>query len=109
MLSVTEWVEAIAQHEQELLEKAAFTNPTTFGMATMRQQHAQVTIPANCPTSNQRKQNSGDARSNECTKPLGPTVQSQKPIPLAEITCHACGKTGHYCGLKECLKMPSSA
>jgi hypothetical protein len=33
--SVTEWVEAIAQRERELLEKAAFdnayTNPTRFG------------------------------------------------------------------------------
>jgi hypothetical protein len=38
--SVAEWVEAIARHEQELLKKAAFddafTNPTRFGMATMR-------------------------------------------------------------------------
>jgi hypothetical protein len=39
-LSVAEWVEAIAQRERELLEKAAFddafTNPTRFGMATTR-------------------------------------------------------------------------
>jgi hypothetical protein len=36
-------------------------------------------------------------------------VEPQKPIPLAEITCHACGKTGHYRGSKECPKTPSSA
>jgi hypothetical protein len=40
MLSVAEWVEAIAWCERELLEKAAFddtfTNPTRFGMATTR-------------------------------------------------------------------------
>jgi hypothetical protein len=47
--------------------------------------------------------------SNERAKPLGPTVQTRKPIPLAEITCHVCSKTGHYHGSKECLKTPSSA
>jgi hypothetical protein len=66
-------------------------------------------MTANRPTSDQSKQNSGDARSNERAKPLGPTVQPQKPILLAEITCHACGKTGHYCGSKECPKTPLSA
>jgi hypothetical protein len=66
-------------------------------------------MTANCPTSDQSKPNSGDAQSNECAKPLGPTVQTRKPIPLAEITCHVCGKTGHYCGSKECPKTPSSA
>jgi hypothetical protein len=109
MSSVTEWVEAIAWHE---FEKATFndtfTNPTRFGMATMRQP-TWVTIPANCPTSNQSKQNSSDAQSNKHAKPLGPMVQPWKPIPLAEITCHACSKKGHYHGSKECLKTPSSA
>jgi hypothetical protein len=45
-LSVAEWVEAIARHERELLEKAAFndtfTNPTRFGTATTRRQPARV-------------------------------------------------------------------
>jgi hypothetical protein len=113
MSSVAEWVKAIARRERELLEKAAFdntfTNPTRFGTATTRQQPAQVTTTANHPTSDQSKPNFGDAWSNEHTKPLGPTVQPQKPIPLAEITCHTCGKTGHYHGLKECPKTPSSA
>jgi hypothetical protein len=35
-------------------------------------------------------------QSNECAKSLGPTVQPQKPILLAEITCHTCSKKGHY-------------
>jgi hypothetical protein len=77
--SVAEWVEAIAWCERELLKKAAFdnafTNPTRFGMATMRQQPAQVTTTANRLTSDQSKQNSGDAQSNKHTKPLGPMVQ----------------------------------
>jgi hypothetical protein len=60
----------------------------------------------NHPTS---KPNFGDVRSNKHAKPLGPTVQTQKPIPLAEITCHTCGKMGHYCGSKECPKTPLSA
>jgi hypothetical protein len=111
--SVAEWVEAIAWREQELLEKAAFddtfTNPTRFGTATTRRQPARVTMTANRPTSDQSKPNFGDARSNERAKPLGPMVQPRKPILLAEITCHACGKTGHYCGSKECPKTPSSA
>jgi hypothetical protein len=103
--SVTEWVEAIAQHKRELLKKAAFndifTNPTRFGMAIMRWQPAWVTTTANRPTSNQSKQNPGDAWSNEHTKPLGLTVQPQKPILLAEITCHTCSKMGHYHGSKK--------
>jgi hypothetical protein len=111
--SVAEWVEAIARRERELLEKAAFddayTNPTRFGTATTRQQPAQVTAAANHPTSNQHKQTPSDARSNERTKPTGLTVQPRQPIVLAKVTCHACGKKGHYCGSKECPKTPSSA
>jgi hypothetical protein len=112
-LSVAEWVEAIARWERELLKKAAFddayTNPTRFGTATMRRQPAWVTVAANRPTSDQHKQSSSDVWSNECAKPTGPTVQPCQPIVLAEVTCHACGKKGHYCGLKECLKTPSLA
>jgi hypothetical protein len=70
--SVAKWVKAIAQHERELLEGAAFndtfTNPTRFGTATMRRQPARVTMTANRPTSDQTKPNSGDVQSNERAK-----------------------------------------
>jgi hypothetical protein len=36
-------------------------------------------------------------------------VQPCQRIALAEVTCHACEKKGHYCGSKECPKTPSSA
>jgi hypothetical protein len=68
-----------------------------------------VTVAANRPTSDQHKQTPSDAQSNKRTKPTGPTVQPRQPIALAEVTCHACGKKGHYCGSKECPKTPSSA
>ena len=35
---------------------------------------------------------------------LGPKIPSKQKVLLAEITCHACGKKGHYHGLKECPK-----
>jgi hypothetical protein len=68
-----------------------------------------VTVATNRPTSNQHKQTPSDARSNEHAKPTRPTVQPHQPIALAEVTCHVCGKKGHYCGSKECPKTPSSA
>jgi hypothetical protein len=68
-----------------------------------------VTVAADCPTSNQHKQTPSDAWSNKHAKPTGLTVQPRQPIALAEVTCHACGKKGHYRGSKECLKTPSSA
>jgi hypothetical protein len=68
-----------------------------------------VTVATNRPTSDQHKQTPSDARSNERAKPTRPTVQPHQPIALAEVTCHVCGKKGHYHGLKECPKTPSSA
>jgi hypothetical protein len=59
-----------------------------------------VTAAASCPTSDQDKQTPSDVRS---------TVQPHQPIALAEVTCHACGEKGHYCGSKECPKTPSLA
>jgi hypothetical protein len=68
-----------------------------------------VTVATNHPTSDQHKQTPSNARSNKHAKPTGPTVQPDQPIVLAEVTCHACGKKGHYHGSKECPKTPSSA
>jgi hypothetical protein len=78
-------------------------------MATTRRQPAQVTVAANRPTSDQHKQTPSDARSNKHAKPTGLIVQPRQPIALAEVTCHACGKKGHYRGSKECPKTSSSA
>jgi hypothetical protein len=75
----------------------------------MRQQPARVTVAANRPTSDQHKQTSSDVWSNKHAKPPGPTVQPCQPILLAEVTCHVCGKKGHYRGSKECPKTLSSA
>jgi hypothetical protein len=68
-----------------------------------------VTAATSRPTSDQHKQTPSDVRSNEHAKPTGLIVQPRQPIVLAEVTCHACGKKGHYRGSKECPKTPSSA
>ena len=39
----------------------------------------------------------------------GPKIPSKQKVLLAEITCHACGEKGHYCGSKECPKTLTSA
>ena len=39
----------------------------------------------------------------------GPKIPSKQKVLLAEITCHACGGKGHYCGSKECPKTLTSA
>ena len=43
-------------------------------------------------------------RSNDRTRQSGPKIPSKQKVLLAEITCHACGKKGHYCGSEECPK-----
>ena len=39
----------------------------------------------------------------------GPKIPLKQKVPLAEITCHTCGKKGHYCGSKECPQTLTSA
>ena len=39
----------------------------------------------------------------------GPKIPTKQKVLLAEITCHTCGKKGHYRGSKECPKTLTSA
>ena len=61
----------------------------TTGRQTSDQQNTHATLPT---------------RSNDCATQLGPKIPSKQKVLLAEITCHACGKKGHYRGSKECPK-----
>jgi hypothetical protein len=53
--------------------------------------------------------NTATPQTSERGIPTGPPIPAKQKIPLAEITCHACGQRGHYKGSRECPKTPSSA
>src|SRR3984885_15273700 len=110
--SVAEWVEAIARRERELLEKSAFDdnhmNPKRFMSSSSRLTATRATATPPRAANGQRNYQT-PARSNDRAPPSGPKVPTKQTVPLAEITCHACGKKGHYRGSKECPKTPTSA
>ena len=108
MSTVAEWVEAVEIREREILEKEAYNNNN----ATMKRQTsiAAKAIPARrsaAPTKGPARI-SQTTHSNECAVPTGPRVKPKQKVPLSEITCHACGKKGHYHGSRECKKTPTS-
>ena len=112
--SVIEWVEAISKRERELLEKAAFYDhpPTAkrFVASTSRTTAPKKAVPTGRSTSDRQNTNATlPTRSNDRARQSGPKIPSKQKVPLAEITCHACGKKGHYRGSKECPKTLTSA
>jgi len=112
--SVAEWVEAIARRERELLEKSAFEdnhmNPKRFMINSSRSTATRATAtPYRAANDQKTSRITTPARSNDRAPPTGPKVPTKQTVPLSEITCHACGKKGHYRGSKECPKTPTSA
>ena len=112
--SVAEWVEATARRERELLEKAAFEdnhmNLKRFAPGNARFAAARATAAPRRTNDDQKSSRlPNEARNNNRASPSGPKVPTKQMIPLSEITCHACGKKGHYRGSRECPKTPSSA
>ena len=65
----------------------------TSGHPTSDRQNTHTTLPT---------------RSNDRARLSGPEILTKQKVPLAEITCHVCGKKGHYRGSKECPKTLTS-
>jgi hypothetical protein len=107
--TVVEWVEAIETRERELLEKEAYNG----NLSTTRR------ITPSATRTNTSKGTSathkGPSKTGTTTRPydrrtpMGPKLPTKQRVPLEDITCHACGKKGHYRGSKECEKTLSSA
>ena len=134
--SVVEWVDAIERRERELLEREAYnvivstTKGTTLGSTRNRDTYgassARTTTKATTravgttrtylPSGAKSQAESGTTpttsttnRSSDRRVPTGNFVPTKQRVPLADITCHACGQKGHYRGSKECPNTPSSA
>ena len=110
--TVVEWVKAIEDRELELRERAAYDEATTVTKKPpiAAAQTNNVRAKMNRPRSS--SQAKPVARMSDRATPLGTRLPSKQTVPLAEITCHACGKKGHYKGSQECphmVKPPSSA
>ena len=134
--TVVEWVDAIKRREHELLEKEAYyasvaaakrspsgtncnqttytaTNAHMFIKPAMRNANtARTSNPSMTKSpavSSSMPKTTATLQPPDCGVPTGPQVPKRQKVPLADITCHACGKKGHYKGSRECPKTPSSA
>jgi len=134
--TVVEWVNAVERRERELLEREAYnasvpaakkpaTGPsrsqstyTANNARTFNKPTARVAITARASGTNAtRPQAVGNTTPKTSTTPrpqdhgtsTGQRVPERQRVPLADITCHACGNKGHYKGSRECPKTPSSA
>ena len=117
--SVAEWVDAIDLRERELLEREAYeslnstrthagpsqrANPSRSG-----QPHVSANAPRQGASSSRTYADPARNSTNDRAAPTGPHVAPRQRVPLEEVTCHACGRRGHYHGSRECPKTPSSA
>ncbi len=106
--TVVEWVEAIETRERELLEKEAYNGNLATTKRTTSSVARTNTSKGTTTTYKSSSKTGTTTRPNERGTPTGPRLPARQKVPLAEITCHACGKKGHYRGSKECEKTPSS-
>jgi hypothetical protein len=134
--TVVEWVDAIERRERELLEREAYNvivsttkgtalgptrNHETYGASSARTTTKATTRAAGTtrtysPSGAKSQAASGTTPTTSTTNrssnrgvPTGNYIPTKQRVPLADITCHACGQKGHYRGSKECPNTPSSA
>src|SRR5271156_1515115 len=110
------WVEAIERREHELLERAAFNENETARntAANVRASNARTTTrpmatrgPVTLPVKAALPPPA--PRTGDRATPAGPPVMPRKPVPLADLKCHACGQKGHFKGSKNCPMTPKAA
>jgi hypothetical protein len=104
--TVMEWMEAIEVRELEIRERAAYddaTTPSNQRKPTSGVSHARA--PSSRPqpaTTKVATQPKPAPHARDRVRPTGPTMPSKRTVPLSDITCHACGKKGHFKGSREC-------
>jgi hypothetical protein len=135
---VVEWVDAIEQHEHELLKREAYNTSvsvlvpkrpalgltrscTAYDVNNTHMPSKNTTCTANTactgisdgmklPINNGTTPKiTATPQTSEHGILMGPPIPVKQKIPLTKIMCHACGQRGHYKGLRECPKIPSSA
>jgi len=110
--TVVEWVDAIEDRELELWERAAYDEATAATKRPPTTQSRTTTVRTRPNPPRSSSQAKPAARMSDRAKPSGAKLPPKQTVPLAEITCHACSKKGHYKGSQECphtVKPPSSA